>query len=100
MATVQSLSGTGSLRLGAAFIARFMPGATVYLPNPTWGNHKNIFTDAGVAWSEYRYFDPETVGLDFAGMVEDLKGAPRGSVVILHGTGGGMGHRDCVRWMP
>lgn len=85
VATVQSLSGTGSLRLGAAFISRFMPGVTVYLPNPTWGNHKNIFADAGVKWSEYRYFDPETVGLDFAGMLDDLNNAPRGSVVILHG---------------
>ena len=52
VATVQSLSGTGSLRVGAAFIAKFMPGAVVYLPSPTWGNHKNIFADAGVAWRE------------------------------------------------
>lgn len=51
---VQSLSGTGSLRVGAAFIAKFMPGTTVYISRPTWGNHKNIFSDAGVEWKEYR----------------------------------------------
>lgn len=51
---VQSLSGTGSLRVGAAFIARFMKGATVYLSNPTWGNHRNIFGDEGVEWKYYR----------------------------------------------
>jgi aspartate aminotransferase len=73
VATVQSLSGTGSLRLGAAFLARFYPGATVYLSNPTWGNHKNIFADAGVEWKEYRYFNPETVGLDFEGMMADIE---------------------------
>lgn len=85
VATVQALSGTGSLRLGVAFIARYMPSATVYLSSPTWGNHKNICSDAGVPWAEYRYFNPKTVGLDFEGMVEDLKAAPEGSVIILHG---------------
>merc|ERR1712224_441387 len=82
--TLQSLSGTGSLRVGAAFINRFFPGASVYIPNPSWGNHKNIFADAGVDVQQYKYFDKETIGLDFAGMKSDLQNAPAGSVVILH----------------
>ncbi|MDA9097775.1 aspartate aminotransferase [bacterium] len=85
IATVQSLSGTGSLRVGAAFIQKFLPGAKVYLPSPTWGNHKNIFADAGVDWGEYKYYDSETIGLDLEGMLSDLSKAPEGSVVILHG---------------
>eukprot|EP00899_Mesostigma_viride_P010443 jgi/Mesvir1/193/Mv13545-RA.1 len=85
VATCQGLSGTGSLRLIAAFVQRFMPGVTIYISAPTWGNHKNIFSDAGVPWKEYRYFDKKTVGLDFAGMVEDIKAAPKGSVILLHG---------------
>lgn len=85
VATIQSLSGTGSLRVGAAFLNRFLPGATVYISQPTWGNHKGIFTDAGVEWKVYRYFDPATIGLDFKGMMEDLEAAPNGSVVLLHG---------------
>lgn len=85
VATVQSLSGTGSLRVGAAFINRYLPDATVYLSNPTWGNHKNIFADAGVPTKMYRYFNKETTGLDFEGMCEDLRAAPKGSVVVLHG---------------
>ena len=85
VATLQSLSGTGSLRVGAAFINAWMPGTTVYLSNPTWGNHRNIFADAGVEWKYYRYFDPATVGLDFEGMKEDIKAAPKGSVIVLHG---------------
>lgn len=64
---------------------RFCPGKTLYISNPTWGNHKAIFTDAGVNWETYRYFDPTTIGLDFAGMMEDLKKAPEGSVLLLHG---------------
>ncbi|UPR03400.1 aspartate aminotransferase [Chloropicon primus] len=82
--TLQSLSGTGSLRVGAAFINRFFPGTSVYIPNPSWGNHKNIFADAGVAVEQYSYFDKETIGLNFTGMIADLKAAPEGSVVILH----------------
>ena len=46
---------------------------------------QNIFADAGVEWKWYRYYEPKTVGLDFEGMMEDLRGAPEGSVVILHG---------------
>ncbi|KAH9571250.1 hypothetical protein CY35_02G085200 [Sphagnum magellanicum] len=85
VATVQGLSGTGSLRLGAAFIQRYFPGVKVLISSPTWGNHKNILNDAGVPWSEYRYFDPKTVGLDFEGMIADIKDAPNGSIILLHG---------------
>lgn len=85
VATVQGLSGTGSLRLAAAFIERYFPGAKVVISSPTWGNHKNIFNDARVPWSEYRYYDPKTVGLDFEGMIADIKAAPNGSFILLHG---------------
>lgn len=85
VATVQSLSGTGSLRVGAAFIAKFLPGKAVYLPSPTWGNHKNIFADSGVEWREYAYYDAGTIGLDLEGMLRDVEAAPDGSVFVLHG---------------
>ncbi|KAK6274163.1 hypothetical protein POUND7_011246 [Theobroma cacao] len=85
VATVQGLSGTGSLRLAAALIERYFPGAKVLISSPTWGNHKNIFNDARVPWSEYRYYDPKTVGLDFEGMIADIKAAPEGSFILLHG---------------
>ncbi|XP_044463795.1 aspartate aminotransferase, chloroplastic isoform X2 [Mangifera indica] len=85
VATVQGLSGTGSLRLAAALIERYFPGAQVLLSSPTWGNHKNIFNDARVPWSEYCYYDPKTVGLDFEGMIADIKAAPEGSFILLHG---------------
>lgn len=58
--------------------------------DPTWGNHKNILSDAGVEWKNYRYFDPETVGLDFDGMMGDIRAAPDNSIILLHGTCGGL----------
>ncbi|KAK9141518.1 hypothetical protein Syun_010918 [Stephania yunnanensis] len=85
VATIQGLSGTGSLRLAGAFIERYFPGAKVLLSSPSWGNHKNIFNDSRVPWSEYRYYDPKTVGLDFDGMISDIKDAPEGSFILLHG---------------
>ncbi|KAI7743875.1 hypothetical protein M8C21_030324 [Ambrosia artemisiifolia] len=85
VATIQGLSGTGSLRVAAALIERYFPGAKVLISSPTWGNHKNIFNDARVPWSEYRYYDPKTVGLDFDGMIADIKAAPEGSFILLHG---------------
>jgi aspartate aminotransferase len=85
VACLQALSGTGALRVGAAFVARWMKGAKVAISSPTWGNHMNIFGDEGVEVIRYRYFDPETVGLDFEGMMADLEAAPDGTVVLLHG---------------
>ena len=55
---------------------------------------QNIFADAGVEWKWYRYFKPETVGLDFEGLMEDLRGAPEGSVVVLHGETAGLAMRN------
>ena len=65
--------------------------------NPTWGNHRNIFADSGVEWKNYRYFDPSTVGLDFKGLMEDIRGAPDGSIVVLHGAGPAI--HNCCLWI-
>lgn len=71
--TVQALSGTGALRIGAAFMSRFHEGhKEVYFPKPTWGNHLPIFADSGVPHKFYRYYDPKTVGFDLKGACEDL----------------------------
>jgi aspartate/tyrosine/aromatic aminotransferase len=65
IATVQTLSGTGALRIGAEYLAAWYPLKQVLLPNPTWGNHKAIFGAAGLRLGQYRYFDPSTKGLDY-----------------------------------
>ena len=85
VACLQSLSGTGSVRLGMAFLQRFYPQSRkVLIPKPTWGNHKNIVKDAGLEWSEYAYFDPSTNGLNYQGMMADLERAEKGTIILLH----------------
>jgi len=82
--TVQALSGTGSLRLGTAFIKFFLPDSSIYISEPTWVNHFNICRDSGVQAKTYRYFNNKTNSLDFQGMCEDIKNAPPRSVILLH----------------
>ncbi|KAH9946668.1 pyridoxal phosphate-dependent transferase [Amylocystis lapponica] len=85
VAITQSISGTGALRIGGAFLARFYPHSkTIYLPVPSWGNHTPIFRDSGLEVKGYRYFDKKTVGLDFEGLKEDFKNMPEKSIVLLH----------------
>lgn len=85
IAVTQSISGTGALRIGGAFLERFYPGAkTIYIPTPSWANHKAIFQDSGLEVKQYRYYDKNTIGLDFEGMIEDIKNLPKGSMVLLH----------------
>ncbi|EIW69325.1 hypothetical protein TREMEDRAFT_68635 [Tremella mesenterica DSM 1558] len=85
LAITQSISGTGALRIGTAFLARFYPGAkAIYLPSPTWGNHIPIAKDSGLEVKQYKYFDKDTVGLDFEGMKQDIESAPEGSIILLH----------------
>jgi len=84
VATVQSLSGTGALRIGAAFSAKFLKGKTVYCSTPTWGTHNSILAHAGVAAGKYKYWDAKKKGLDFDGMIGDINGAPNGSIFLLH----------------
>ncbi|OMH81573.1 Aspartate aminotransferase, mitochondrial [Zancudomyces culisetae] len=86
VAVTQTLSGTGALRIGGAFIERFLgKDTTVYVPGPTWGNHISVFKDCGLQPKEYRYYDKKTNGLDIAGLLEDLSSAKPGSVALLHG---------------
>lgn len=83
--TTQSLSGTGALRVGANFFSKWYKGSKeVYMPNPTWGNHIPIFNHAGLTVKKYRYYDPVTCGLDFAGCMEDMAKMPEGSILLLH----------------
>ncbi len=83
VSSVQTLSGTGALRVVAEFLAKYRPGA-LYVSNPTWGNHNQVFKSAGVDVRQYRYFDKKTKGLDINGMISDLDNAQPGSCVLLH----------------
>lgn len=85
IAITQSISGTGALRIGGAFLERFYPYTnTVYIPTPSWANHAAVFKDSGLKVEKYRYYNPQTIGLDFEGMIADIKAMPKNSIILLH----------------
>lgn len=84
IATIQTLGGSGALKVGADFLRRYFPGAEIWVSNPTWDNHVAIFEGAGFKTHAYPYFDPVTRGVDFAGMLGTLRQLPEGSIVLLH----------------
>jgi aspartate aminotransferase len=83
IASVQTISGTGSLRVGFEFLGQFLP-KTVLISNPTWLNHKSIVEKANLKWVEYPYYCPKTHGVNIKGLLETLEKAPAGSIVLLH----------------
>ena len=84
IATVQGLGGTGALKIGADFLKHLNPAAKVLISDPSWENHRALFTQAGFAVGTYRYYDAATRQLDFAGMLADLQAAAPGTIVVLH----------------
>ncbi len=85
VATAQTPGGTGALRVAADFVKRLYPEASVWLSDPTWENHVNIFQAAGIEVKKYPYYNHETKGLDFDKMIAALRTVPEGDVVLLHG---------------
>ena len=84
VATVQAVGGTGGLKIGADFLKKLNPNAKVLISDPSWENHKAIFTNAGFEVGTYAYYDAATRSIDFAGMLADLNAAAAGTVVVLH----------------
>jgi len=82
--TVQSLGGTGGLKVGADFLRRLAPNAEIWISDPTWENHRGIFENAGFKVNVYPYYDAKTHGVNADGMLAALKAAPAGSIVLLH----------------
>jgi len=84
IATVQTLGGSGALKVGADFIKRYFPDAQVWVSDPTWDNHRFIFERAGFTVNTYPYYDEATGGLQFEAMVDAIDKLPARSVVLLH----------------
>ncbi len=82
--TFEALGGTGALKVGADFLRRLLPGATVFLSDPSWENHRALFEYAGFPVQTYPYYDAATRGVDFSGMQAGLNSLPAGSIVVLH----------------
>ena len=84
VATVQTLGGTGGLKVGADFLQRLNPQAKVLISDPSWENHRALFTQAGFAVEAYPYYDAATHGVRFEAMLAALEAAAAGTVVVLH----------------
>jgi aromatic-amino-acid transaminase len=82
--TLQTVGSSGGLKVGADFIRRWLPGAEVWVSDPTWDNHRAMFEGAGLSVHSYPYYDAATGGLTFDAMCDALRAVPRGSVVLLH----------------
>jgi len=82
--TVQALGGTGGLKIGADLLRRFVPGAGVWISDPSWENHRALFEGAGFTVQAYPYYDAESHGLRFEAMLAALRALPQQSVVVLH----------------
>ena len=84
VATVQAIGGTGGLKIGADFLKHVSPNAKVLISDPSWENHRALFTNAGFTVETYAYYDAATRGVNFEGMLASLNSAAAGTIVVLH----------------
>ncbi|WP_411201594.1 aromatic amino acid transaminase [Kosakonia cowanii] len=84
VATIQTLGGSGALKVGADFLKRYFPNSGVWVSDPTWENHIAIFEGAGFEVATYPWYDNETNGVRFAAFLEKLNSLPEQSIVLLH----------------
>ncbi len=88
VATVQAIGGTGGLKIGADFLKKLSPNAKVLISDPSWENHRALFTNAGFTVDTYPYFDQTANGglggINFSGMLAGLNAATPGTIVVLH----------------
>ena len=84
IATVQGIGGTGGLKVGADFLKRLNPYAQVLISDPSWENHRALFSSAGFEVNTYPYYDAAKRGVNFVGMLAFLNTAAAGTIVVLH----------------
>jgi aromatic-amino-acid transaminase len=84
VATIQAIGGTGGLKVGADFLKKLQPEAKVLISDPSWENHRALFTNAGFEVETYPYYDAAKRGVNFEGMLGALGQAPAGTIVVLH----------------
>ncbi len=82
--TIQTLGGSGALKVGADFLKKYFPESDIWVSQPTWENHIAIFNGAGINSHFYRYFDAASNGVDIEGMLHDLEQLPAKAIVLLH----------------
>ena len=83
-ASFEALGGTGGLKIGADFIKRIKPDATVWISDPSWENHRALFEAAGFTVKSYAYYDASSHGVRFEAMLADIQQMNAGDVMVLH----------------
>ena len=99
VSTSQTIGGSGALRVGADLLIKLLSTRTIAISNPSWENHRAVFGAAGFEVVDYTYFDAATHGLNFEGMLADLRQLAPGTVVLLHAcchnpTGADLSHEQ------
>lgn len=84
IATIQTLGGSGALKVGADFLKTYFPDSQVWVSDPTWENHIAIFSGAGFTVNTYPWFDDQSKGVRFEALLDTLNGLPEQSIVLLH----------------
>ena len=84
IASIQGLSGTGSLRLGFEFIKKYLPDRLMMIPMVTWPNHNTMLEEMNMQYQSYRYLNDNNTAINFEGLLEDVSAAPPKSIILLH----------------
>ena len=84
IATAQGIGGTGGLKIGADYLKKLLPNAKVLLSDPSWENHRALFTQAGFVIESHPYYDAAKKGINFDGMLAALNAAAEGTIIVLH----------------
>ena len=84
IATIQTIGGSGALKVGGDFLKRYFPNSQVWVSDPTWDNHRAMFEGAGFTVNTYPYYDAATGGLKFDAMLSAIDALPAKSIVLLH----------------
>ena len=84
IATAQGIGGTGGLKIGADFLKKLSPSAKVLISDPSWENHRALFTQAGFVIESHPYYDAAKKGINFDGMLAALNAAAEGTIIVLH----------------
>src|SRR3546814_12425851 len=82
--SIQSVGGTGALKVGADFLRQAYPDSAVWVSNPAWDNHCAIFEGAGIRVERYSYYDSAAKALMFEEMLSELSALPKHGIVLLH----------------
>ncbi|WP_029050014.1 amino acid aminotransferase [Cupriavidus sp. amp6] len=84
IATLQTIGGSGALKVGSDFLKRYFPDSQVWISDPSWENHRVVFEGSGFQVNTYPYYDGATGGLRFEDMLKTMEGLPAESIVLLH----------------